>query len=874
MKRNSVRDEWALGFALGLSAMAPAVLAHEALVDFPAGPADTVPERTDTAGASADPVSAGGVLPGASLFAPTVPEPIMLEAVILEAVMLDVATAEATVAPAQELLSAGPLAAGAQERVLNAAGAAEQIVAAAPRNAIRGVVAAVVGNATVVRIALREALAVAPAAFLTHQPARLAIDLPALTNELGKAVIELPEGDVRSVQIANASGRTRLVLKLRRPGRYALSLEGETLVVTIQGGADSGGLTQVKATQRGATAGSGSNDTAVQAIRTVAESGATAWRFAAPDGGEHTLREIDFRRGAGGEARVLVDLSDPGAGVDIRQQGPNLVVDFLKTALPEALRRKFDVADFGTAVRSVRATQQGEDARLVIEPQNANGPAWETHAYQSDRQFVLELKPAQEDSKRLPGRGAEGYRGERLSLNFQNIDVRALLQVIADFTNLNIVTSDSVQGTLTLRLKDVPWDQALEIVLQSRGLDMRRNGNVLMIAPREEIALREKLELESRAQVGDIEPLRSETFQLNWQKAEALGRLLSDERQRVLSRRGSVLVDSRTNKLFVQDVSTRLEEVRRLIAQVDIAMRQVLIEARIVEADDRFSRNLGAKLGYRDRTNTVYNTVTVPDGAGGTTTINVPAFNTAARGTDGLRGTLSGNISGATDLSGQNGTDLTGVSDYRLGRATADVNTQFVNLPASAIAGVNPATFAFSLFGSGMTRFLNLELSALEADQRGKVVSSPRVMTADQGKAVIEQGTELPFQSATSSGATAVSFRKASLRLEVTPHITPDGSVILDVAVNRDAVGQLTPAGFAIDTRAVRTQVLVENGGTVVIGGIYEQFERNRTSKVPLLGDIPVLGNLFRNVQRTNDKTELLVFLTPRVITDLVAGGR
>ncbi len=445
-----------------------------------------------------------------------------------------------------------------------------------------------------------------------------------------------------------------------------------------------------------------------------------------------------------------------------------------------------------------------------------------------------------------------------------------LLQVIADFTNLNIVTSDSVAGSLTLRLKDVPWDQALDIILQSKGLDMRKNGNVILVAPREELATKEKLELEAKQQISEIEPLRSETFQLNYQKAEALGKLLTDSKNSMLSKRGSAMIDARTNKIFVQDIGSRLEEVRRLITQVDVAVRQVLIEARIVEADDRFSRNLGVKMGFNDVSSTVYRTVQVTDPVTGTTSpVNVPVYGAGQRVLGNTYAALSGNLRGVADQSSQAGSELSnGTNAQGLGRLTALDNTNFVNLPAAAISGASPSSFAISLFGSSLTRFLNLELSALEADQRGKVISSPRVLTADQSKATIEQGTELPYQQATASGATSISFRKANLKLEVVPQITPEGNVILDVQVNRDAVGQITPAGFAIDTRQVKTQVLVENGGTVVIGGIYEQFERSRTNKVPFLGDMPFIGAAFRNQQRTNDRTELLVFLTPRVVAD------
>ena len=554
----------------------------------------------------------------------------------------------------------------------------------------------------------------------------------------------------------------------------------------------------------------------------------------------------------------MVELSDGDIGVNVRQQGKKLVIDFQKTALPNNLRRLLDVTDFGTPIKSVKAYQQGDNARMIVEPQGL----WEHNAYQSDTQFVVEVKKIKENPNSLAQGSTKGYQGERLSLNFQNVDVRALLQVIADFTNLNIVTSDSVGGNLTLRLKDVPWDQALDIIMQSKGLDMRKNGNVLLVAPAEELAAKEKLDLESKKQIAEIEPLRTEVFQLNYQKAEEMQDLLAGD-QSVLSSRGSVVVDVRTNKMFVQDVVASLEAVRDMVNQVDIPVRQVLIEARVVEADDRFSRNLGVKLGYNDVRSTVYSTTTDANG----NTINIPTYGAGSSVGNGFL-TVSGNLTGVADLSSQQGSDLTGINAQGLGRLTALDNTNFVNLPASAISGSNPAAFAISLFGSSLTRFLNLELSALEADQRGKVVSSPRVLTADQTKAVIEQGTELPYQQATSSGATAVAFRKANLRLEVTPQITPEGAVILAVEVNRDAVGQLTSAGFAIDTRRVQTQVLVENGGTVVIGGIYEQFERNRTNKVPVLGDLPFLGYLFRDNQKTNDRTELMVFLTPRVVAD------
>ena len=709
-------------------------------------------------------------------------------------------------------------------------------------NAIESVTSNTLGTTTVLRIAMKEPVAAPPAGFSVANPPRIALDFVGAENKAGQNTLELPQGDVRNVSIVQAGNRSRVVLNLKRAMTYSTEVEDKVVVVRLDPVLASASTANERPT-----------------IQSLVKSAV------APVASGHALRDVDFRRGKEGEGRVVVELSDSQIGVDIRQQGQAIIVDFQQARLPDNLRRRLDVGDFGTPVKAVRAFQQGENARLVIEPQGT----WEHNAYQSETQFVVEVKAVKEDPTKLVQGNRTGYRGDRLSLNFQNVDVRALLQVIADFTNLNIVTSDSVAGSLTLRLKDVPWDQALDIILQSKGLDMRKNGNVVLVAPREELATKEKLELEARQQIAEVEPLRTEIFQLNYQKAENAAKLLTDGKQSVLSKRGSAMSDARTNKLFVQDTGSRLEEVRKLLTQLDVAVRQVLIEARIVEADDRFSRNLGAKLGYNDVRSTVYRTQSVTDPVtGAVSSVNVPVYGAGQHVAGGTYGTISGNLSGAADLSSQLGSDVSGINAQGLGRLTSINNTNFVSLPAAAIGGVSPASFAISLFGSSLTRFLNLELSALEADQRGKVVSSPRVLTADQAKATIEQGTELPYQQSTSSGATAIQFRKANLKLEVVPQITPEGNVILDVQVNRDAVGQLTPSGFAINTRQVKTQVLVENGGTVVIGGIYEQTERNAVNKVPLLGDVPVIGHLFKNTQRQNDRTELLVFLTPRVVTD------
>jgi type IV pilus assembly protein PilQ len=502
--------------------------------------------------------------------------------------------------------------------------------------------------------------------------------------------------------------------------------------------------------------------------------------------------------------------------VDIRQQGQSLVVDFLRTRLPESLRRKLDVADFGTPVQSVTTTQSGDHVRMVVTPTGD----WEHSAYQTDNQFVLEVRPVKRNAQKLTT--GPGFSGEKLTLNFQSIEVRSLLQVIADFTNFNIVTSDTVQGNVTLRLKDVPWDQALDIIMQAKGLGVRKNGNVLWVAPKDELAAKEKQELESQAALVALEPLRSQAFQLNYAKAEDVARAIggaggSSAAQggsggtasgggRILSGRGSAFAEPRTNQLFVNDVPGKLEEITQLLSKIDVPVRQVMIEARIVEAEDTWGRALGVKLGSSD-----------------------------LRGING--GTTGWGVGGGNQVAiGGNYSSL-GYQTLQTGTSSALTDTQFVALPAnvsgSAFGGATAATFALSLFGAASNRFLNLELSALESDGRGKLISSPRVITADQKSALIEQGTELPYQSATSSGATAVSFRKANLKLEVTPQITPEGGIIMDVDVNKDSVGQSTSSGYAINTKHVKTQVLVENGGTVVIGGIFETSENESMNKVP-----------------------------------------
>lgn len=658
---------------------------------------------------------------------------------------------------------------------------------------IEAVTGSMQGGGEVVKIDLSQALKALPTGFAIQSPARIALDFPGVANAMGRSTVEINQGNLRSVSIVQAGERTRVVLNLKQPAAYKAEIQGNSLLVALEPVVASGPV----------------------AVTNFSES---RNRDSAP------LKDLDFRRTADGAGRVVVTLPNNQVGVDIRQQGQTLVVDFMKSTLPEGLRRKLDVSDFGTPVKSVTSVQSGDRVRMVIEPQGQ----WEHSAYQSDEQFVVEIKEIKVDPKKLtPG---VGYNGQKLSLNFQNIEVRSLLQVIADFTNFNIVTSDSVSGSVTLRLQDVPWDQALDIILQAKGLGLRKSGNVLWVAPKDEISAKEKLDLESVIAVQNLEPLRTQAFQINYGKASniAAGLVAAGSGpgqgvtpSRILSSRGSVIYEDRTNQLFVTDIPSKLEQVQQLIAKIDIAVRQVLIEARIVEASDSFGKSLGVKLG------------------GG--------------GTAAAVGDRAGLAVG---------------SSYVVGSA-ATTSGNFVNLPSSgALGSSSPGTFAVSIFGAGADRFLNLEISALEADGKGKVVSSPRVVTADQIKALIEQGTELPYQVASASGATSIAFRKANLKLEVLPQITPEGNIILTLDVTKDTVGQSTPAGFAIDTKHIQTQVLVENGGTVVIGGIFTEDQTESETKVPFFGDLPGLGVLFRNRSKTNTKREMLVFITPKVLSD------
>ncbi len=651
------------------------------------------------------------------------------------------------------------------------------------------------GGKVLIRANFKDALASAPPGFAVTNPARIAIDLPGVSNGLGKNTVEVAEGDVRSVSVAEGSGRTRLVVNLSRSLNYSTALDGKALIVTVDAGVQSA-LKDAQPVTKFA-----------EAVASTAQ--------------RHGVRDIDFRRGLSGEGRVIVDLSSASTGIDIRRQGTSVIVDLINTSVPKNLVRRLDVGDFATPVKYVDVLDQGANSRLVIEPKGL----WEYSAYQTDTQFIVEVKPLKEDpNKMVPG--VVGYGGEKLSLNFQNVEVRAVLQVIADFTGLNIVTSDSVGGSLTLRLKDVPWDQALDIIKQAKGLGSRKTGNVVWIAPADELAAKEKLALEANQQILELEPLRTESFQLSYTKASDVRSLISDKDQRILSKRGSATADVRTNTLFVNDTSSKLDEIRRLVAQLDVPVRQVMIEARIVIADDKWGSQLGAK------------------------------FNVAAGAyRSGRNFGIAGNIDNAHRISA--------------GSTPLSADTPIaVNLPVSNAAG----SLGMNILNIANGNLVELELSALESDGRGKVVSSPRIIAPDKKKATITQGTEIPYTTQALSGGITVQFKPAILSLDVTPQITPDDKILMDLDIKKDSVGQIvaTPGGSvpSIDTKTVKTSVLVENGETAVLGGIFEQTTRTDVTKVPFLGDIPILGNFFKKTQKQQDKTELLIFITPRIIKE------
>jgi type IV pilus assembly protein PilQ len=658
-----------------------------------------------------------------------------------------------------------------------------------------------------------------PLAFTIDDPARIALDLPNTTLGLTSRRRDVNIGPLDTILTAEANGRTRVVLNLDSMVAYETRASGNTVTITLGDSED------------------------YSAETTKFSSSVSSQQSYASSGGARSITSVDFRRTRDGGGRVVVNLSDPSTPVDIRQEGGRVVATFKDTALPAELMRRLDVMDFATPVTTVDTLRTNLDTSVII---SADGE-YEQLAYQSDNEFSIEINPAvvaaDEEGSDLFSEDKD-YEGQRLTLNFQDIETRAVLQLLAETSGRNIVVSDTVQGNVTLRLRNVPWDQALDIVLTTKGLDMRQNGNVIIVAPAEEIAARETADLEAKLAISELEPTYSEFLQVNYAKASDLATLISASGggNSMLSDRGSIAVDGRTNTLLVQDTAERLQDIRRMVATLDVPIKQVLIETRIVVVSDDFSRDLGIRLGVTAFNENSSDGVTVTSGSG--------------TGTDTMVGSAIGNLADPA-----NGTI------YPIDVPLLE-NRYNVNVPITNPAG----RFALAVLESDF--LVDLELTALEAEGRGEIVSTPRVITANQKEASIEQGVEIPYQQAASSGATTIQFKKAVLSLTVTPQITPDDKIIMDLRVHKDNVGDIVSTGGlggtvpSIDTRAIETQVLVANGQTVVLGGIYETERRETIKKVPFLGDIPVLGNLFKSKSRIDNKAELLIFVTPRILEE------
>lgn len=693
------------------------------------------------------------------------------------------------------------------------------------QNTIQSITSTEENNRTVLRIVMEKPVTAPPFHFSITNPDRIALDFMDTSNGTGKLIHEPNLENLPTYTVAQSGRRIRMVLNIKDPSTYTTAVDNNTVIVNIS--------------------------------KIIQPEIVAAVPSALPVSPALTMiRTVDFHHSDDGQGHIIINLSDNKIPINVRQEGTTLIADFLGANLVKKSYSLLEVQQFNTPVQVINIAQNGKNVRMTV----TNKGLWTYQAFQTDSRLAIDIEPKNEPLVKVAlkeppttakreekavikethdntntqsaakAHQSQKYKGAPLSFNFQNIEVRTILQVIADFTGLNIIASDSVRGTLTMRLKDVPWEQALDIVMQARGLDVRQNGSVLWIAPKDELLNKEKMELEQRALIRSLEPLHAEVFQLNYQKVDEFrksfginedGSIDPTKKNTVLSARGSAVIDKRTNQIFVTDTEFVMSHIRTLIKKIDVPSKQVLIEARIVEADDKFSRNLGTRLGFSTKNNHLA-------------------------------------LGNSYEHVGQM-VDPTALSDTS--------NSPAINLPAQSASG-NAASFAISLFNSAANRFLNLELSALEADGNGKILSSPRVVTADQQAALIEQGEELPYQQATSSGATSTAFRKANLKLEVTPQITPDGNVILTVDVNKDSRGDSTPGGLAINTKHVKTQVQVENGGTVVIGGIYTQTDMSNTSRVPWLGSLPIIGFLFRSTQQINDKTELLIFLTPKVISE------
>ena len=672
---------------------------------------------------------------------------------------------------------------------------------------------AMAGDKTLIEVVFSEPVN-KPKSFSINDPARVVLDFAGVQNKLTKITQTVNMGATKSVSTIEAGGRTRMVLNLNESVPYTVSQKGNSVFVTV----------------------SGNSQQAAESVAAPTHAGKSTPISTRPaaDSGRRSITNIDFRRGDEGAGRVMLSVNQQGSAIDVHQESNRIVIDMPNMNLPESLQRRLDVLDFGTPVKLIDSVQKGRNTEMTISTQGE----FDFLSYQTDTSFVVEVKPISKEKQDEIRESKRGYHGEKLSLNFQDVEVRAVLQILADFTGLNLVTSDSVKGNITLRLKNVPWDQALDLIMKTKGLAKRDNGNVILIAPATEFALAEKQELEARKQHRQLEPLYSEIIEVNFAKASDIAALLSgksaaadgdensgDSRgEAFLSDRGSVSVDGRTNSLLLRDTAGRLDAMKGLIATLDIPVRQVLIESRIVIASDDFTKELGVKFGLNKRKSSRNKFIN-----------------------DGI---LSGNLNGTSQI--RNGDTLE--HDDRLN----------VNLPVTNPAG--QIALALAKLPGGL--LLELELSAMQEEGSGEVISSPKVITSNRHKALIEQGTEIPYLEASSSGATTVSFKKAVLKLEVTPQITPDDHIIMDLAVHKDEVGEIFLGTPSIDTRKVITQVLVDNGETVVLGGVFEQTKSQGSTRVPFFGDLPMVGVLFRSTTQNDKKRELLIFVTPKIIKD------
>jgi len=644
-----------------------------------------------------------------------------------------------------------------------------------------------------------------PKTFTTGHPARIALDLANTTSTVAKRK-KIGVGVATSINAIEAKGRTRIVMNLTKLVPYEVRVDGGDVYVILDSDA-SVAVTQEK------------QATIAMPVKKDIIAGAAKEA-------DFSIRKVDFRRDDKGAGRVIVSLSDPNLPIDIKEERGQVIINFIDTRLPSELEQRLDVMDFATPVKQIDTYQRGRNVQMIVAAEGR----YEQLTYQADDLLTIEVRPVVKKDEEQQRKRETGYVGDKLTLNFQDIEVRAVLQLIADFTGLNMVTSDTVKGNVTLRLKNVPWDQALDLILQTKGLDMRKAGNVIMVAPSEELAAREKQEFESQKQINELAPLFTDQIQINYAKADEIAALLKMEGNTMLSERGSTATDERTNTLLVQDTADKLDEIKQLVAKLDVPIRQVLIESRVVIANDDFSRELGSRFGIIEKSSVDLN----------------PGPNNFLN--DGSTSVFTGS---QTDVVNSINGDPHELPDA--------LNSNF---PVVGQAG----TFALALVGSDY--LLDLELTAMQAEGRGEVVSNPRVITSNQTEATIRQGVEIPYQQASSSGATNVAFKSAVLELKVTPQITPDDRVIMDLDVSKDSVGDVTAGIPSINTRNVSTQVLVDNGETVVIGGIYEQVKSEGVDKVPFLGDIPLLGVLFRHKYKTDDKAELLVFVTPKVLKE------